>query len=61
MRDFLLEARKSKGLTQEQVAKTCGISRQYYTTIENGTRDCTVKTAKKIGAALDVPWENFFE
>lgn len=60
-REWLIEARQKKGLSQADVATKCGISRQYYSFIENGKRDSSVKTAKKIAAVLDVPWEKFFE
>ena len=61
MREWLVEARKKKGLTQVEAATKCGISRQYYNFIENGERDCPVKTAKKIAAVFDIPWTKFFE
>lgn len=61
MRDWLIEARTQKGLSQDRVATKCGISRQYYSFIERGTRDCPVKTAKKIAEILGFPWERFYE
>lgn len=38
MRDILRNARKEKGLTQQQVADQLGISLRYYRMIENGDR-----------------------
>ena len=61
MRPFLIEAREAKSLSQSEVAAKCGISRQYYNFIESGKRNCPVKTAKKIGAVLDVEWGRFYE
>lgn len=61
MRDWLIEIRKSKNLTQDEVATKSGISRQYYSFIENGDRNCPVETAKKIADALGFDWTKFFE
>lgn len=61
MRTWLIELRKKKRLTQEEAAEKCGISRQYYSFIERGARDCPVKTAKKIAEILEFPWEKFYE
>jgi len=48
MRRQLVILRKSKNLTQEQVAKDLGISRAFYGMIELGTRNPTLKLADKI-------------
>ena len=61
MRDWLIEERRKKQLTHEEVATRCGISRQYYGFIEAGVRNCPVKTAKKIAEVLGFHWEKFFE
>ena len=61
MREWLIEARRKKGFTQEQVATNCGISRQYYSFIESGDRNAPVKTAKKIAEILGFDWQKFFE
>lgn len=61
MRDWLVDKRKEKGMTQDEVATDCGISRQYYSFIEKGDRNCPVETAKKIAAVLGFEWTRFFE
>lgn len=61
MRNWLIELRRKAGLTQEELATACGISRQYYSFIENGTRNCPVPTAKKIAEVLGFSWQKFFE
>lgn len=61
MRTWLIELRKKKELTQDQVATFCGISRQYYSFIENGDRNVPVHTAKKIANILGFDWQKFFE
>ncbi|MED1951813.1 helix-turn-helix transcriptional regulator [Brevibacillus centrosporus] len=60
MREWLKARREQKGLTQEQAAELCGISRSYYTHIENQVKTPTVKVAKKIADALEFDWLHFF-
>lgn len=38
MRQYLVDLRQEKGLSQQDVANRLGISRQYYQMIENGER-----------------------
>ena len=44
MRTILIESRKAKGLTQQQVASAIGIAIRTYQHIENGTRGGLVAT-----------------
>ena len=60
MRPWLIEYRQKAGLSQADVAIKCGISRQYYSFIESGDRNCTVRIAKKIANVLGFPWEKFY-
>lgn len=57
----LKEKRKCVGMTQSEVAKAVGISRAFYTNIENGKRLYSVETAKKIAKVLGFDWTSFFE
>lgn len=57
----VLEIRKEKGLTQEQIAQRSNITRQYYSAIETGVRRPSVAVAKRIASALEVDWTIFFE
>ena len=59
-RKFLVDARKAKNMTQEQVAKQAGIARTTYTMIENGERGISVTVAKSVAIILDVDWTLFF-
>jgi len=61
MRTWLVEARKKKNFTHQNVADLVGIKRQYYGMIENGERTPSVGIAKKIAGILDVEWTLFFE
>jgi transcriptional regulator with XRE-family HTH domain len=58
---WLKNKRINKGLTQNQVAEKCKISRSYYTHIENGTKTPTVTVAKQIGGTLNFNWTLFFK
>lgn len=57
-RTWLIIARGN--LTQEEVAHRTGITRQFYSMIENGERTPSVKVAKKIASALGIDWTLFF-
>ncbi|MFA1820596.1 helix-turn-helix transcriptional regulator [Virgibacillus oceani] len=63
LRETLINARKEKHLTHEQVASLTdkGITRQYYGMIENGERTPSVDVAKLISEVLEVDWTIFFE
>ena len=61
MRNWLIELRKSKGLTQQQLSVETGLSQNYISSIENGERNAPVWTAKKIAAALGFDWQRFYE
>lgn len=61
MRQWLLDYRKSKDMTHEDVATKCSISRQFYSMIEVGERTPSVSTAKKIAKVLGFDWTRFFE
>ncbi|WP_079475585.1 helix-turn-helix transcriptional regulator [Marinococcus halophilus] len=61
MRNWLLNTRKQKGLTQEEVAKKIGISRNAYAMIERGDRGVTVSNAKKLADLFGFEWTIFFE
>ncbi|MDY0396815.1 helix-turn-helix transcriptional regulator [Virgibacillus halophilus] len=62
LKEILVNARKDKNLTQNQVALCTDkdISRQYYGMIENGERRPSVEVAKAISVVLDIPWTIFF-
>ena len=60
MREWLIQARKQKRYTQEQVATQCFIDRSYYAQIEKGTRNPSMEVAKKIATALGIHPSTFF-
>lgn len=61
MRDWLANIRKLKGLTQQEVADNCGITRTCYAGYEQGVRSPRGKKAKAIGEYLGFSWTLFFE
>lgn len=62
MRIWLREERIKLGLTQQQIAEKVGISRSFYTQIETQFKNkgVSVKTAKKLGNAMNFEWTKFF-
>lgn len=56
MRDYLVELRLKKGLSQQDVAERLGISRQYYQMIERGERQkrLDLSLAGALAALLEV-------
>ena len=60
MREWLIELRKSKQLTQQQVALSCFIERSYYSQIERGKRNPSINVAKRIGKILEFNPLRFF-
>ena len=49
---YLKEKRLEKGMTQEGLAQSCGISRQRVTNYENGIREPDIETLKKLSSSL---------
>lgn len=57
-RKWMVDARGLQ--THQEIADKAKISRSTYSHIENGLRNPSVKTAKKIARALGVNWTLFF-
>lgn len=60
MREYLIENRKKANMSQTTVATKSEISRVYYSQIETGVRNPSVKVAKKIAEVLSFDWKVFF-
>ena len=57
-----LKAERAKaGMTQEQLARECGVVRQAICNIECGLALPSIKTAKAIGKVLDLDWTSFYD
>ena len=61
MRDWLIQLRLKKDMTQEEVAEAVGIKRSYYSMIEKGIRNPSVSVAKRIAKTIGCKWTNFFD
>ena len=60
MREALLKARKTAGLTQKELADLAGIDRSTYVHIERGDRLPSLKAAAGIAKALGKSIEEIF-
>ena len=49
--------RKFRGMTQDDLAGACGLSRPYLTEIETGRKEGSIRSLKSIAKALNVPLE----
>ena len=61
VREWLVQARTAKGMSQAAVAEQSGIVQQSYQLIENGVNRPRPGTAQRIGAVLGIPWTRFYE
>ena len=57
---LLKKVRKSKGLTQEQVARELDISLSHYKSMENGIRNVTLINARKLALLFEKNIEDIF-
>lgn len=56
----LRRLRKAKGLSQEEFAEECGISRAYYGKIERGENSTSIQKCADIASALGIPISELF-
>ncbi len=61
MRDKLRNIRKEQNLTQENLSKMVNIHRTYYSMIENGKRNPSLKVAISLKRALNYQYDDIFE
>jgi transcriptional regulator with XRE-family HTH domain len=52
--DNICELRKSRGLTQEELAEEAGLHRTYVGSVERGERNVTIDSMYRLAGALDV-------
>lgn len=58
-REWLRELRGN--ITQEEIATRLKISRSFYTELESGQRNPSVRMAQRLALELNVPWTIFFD
>lgn len=56
----LQKKREEAGLTQEELGRKLGISRQAVSLLENGTNQPRVTIAKKLGEILGFDWTELY-
>lgn len=59
-RQPLVAARKERGLSQEDIARMVGITRQFYGMVEAGLKKPSIDVALRIAGALERPVEELF-
>lgn len=59
-REWLIQMRSSKGLSQREIASIVNITTQMYYYIENNERNPSVKLAQKIADVLGFEWTMFY-
>ncbi len=60
-RVWLINYRKNKKMSQEELACKCDVKQMTISSIENGTRRPSPELAKKIAIVLDFDWTKFYE
>jgi putative transcriptional regulator len=60
MKNILRELRKERKLTQDDLAKALGVSRQTINAIENDKYNPTLELALKLARFIDIPVEKLF-
>ena len=60
MKNNLKELRKDRRLTQDELAKALGVSRQTINAIENDKYNPTLELALKLARFIDIPVEKLF-
>ena len=60
MENHIRVLRKEKGVSQEDLARRCGVSRQTINAIENNKYDPTLSLAFRLARELGVPVDGLF-
>ena len=60
-KEWLRKIRKSKKMTLCNLADATGLTNCYLSQVENGKRNPSVDTAKKIAEVLEFDWTRFFK
>lgn len=61
MRQWLITLRKSRNMTQKEVATVVGVDRTYINKIESGASKPSTDVAQKLGTLLGFEWTIFFD
>ena len=61
MKNQIRDLRREQGLSQEELARRCGVSRQTINAIENNKYDPTLALAFQLSRVLGVPVDGLFQ
>lgn len=61
MRDWLVDLRRARGLSQKEVAAAVGIAQPSYWEIEHGLTNPKLTTACRLGELLGFDWRMFIK
>ena len=61
MENQIREKRKGSGLSQEELARLCGVTRQTINAIENNKYDPTLQLAFRLAGALGTTVDELFQ
>lgn len=61
MKNTIRDRRKEKGVSQEELAKKCGVSRQTVNAIENNKYDPTLALAFRLARELGTTVDTLFD
>ena len=59
--NILRKVREGRGMTQEEFAEFCDISRAYYGRIERGEHSVTLELCQKVSEATGISFAELFE
>ena len=59
-RQWLIDIRKKRQLEQSEVAKLVGVTQQFYSYIESGSRRPSPEVAQEIARILNFDWTLFY-
>ena len=60
MENYIRERRRELGISQEELAKRCGVSRQTVNAIENNKYDPTLSLAFRLARELEMTVDGLF-
>ena len=61
MENCIRDLRKAAGVSQEELAKQCGVSRQTFNAIENNKYDPTLSLAFRLARELETTVDRLFQ
>lgn len=60
-RQWVIDSREKKGLSQEKLAKMCNVTQMTISNVESGRRRPSPELAKKLAKILKIKWTKFYD